>query len=331
MKRILSGVKPTGKMTLGNYLGSFRNFSSFQDENEVFIFVADLHALTLPIDPKFLNDNIYDIIAYYLASGLDPEKTTLFKQSDVYEVSVLDTILINYIYMGELSRMIQFKQKAAELNQKEIGVGIFTYPVLMASDIFLYDTDLVPVGEDQRQHVELAHDIARRFNARYKEELIKLPKAVTPKVGKRIMSLTDPLHKMSKSDNPGANKGVIYLQDDEKTIRKKIMSAVTDSDSLVKYDPINKPGVSNLLTIYSAFKNIEVEQAEKEFANANYGTFKKAVADAVLAELLPFQEKFKKYRGNKDYLNEIFKQGAIKAKKVADPILDKIMKAVGLR
>ena len=145
------------------------------------------------------------------------------------------------------------------------------------------------------------------------------------------MSLTDPLHKMSKSDNPGANKGVIYLQDDEKTIRKKIMSAVTDSDSLVKYDPINKPGVSNLLTIYSAFKNIEVEQAEKEFANANYGTFKKAVADAVLAELLPFQEKFKKYRGNKDYLNEIFKQGAIKAKKVADPILDKIMKAVGLR
>lgn len=331
MKRILSGVKPTGKMTLGNYLGSFRNFKQFQEENECFIFVADLHALTLPIEPETLNSTIYDIISFYLASGLDPKKTTLFKQSDIYEVSVLDTILINYIYMGELSRMIQFKEKSKKMNQEKVGVGLFTYPVLMASDIFLYDSDLVPVGEDQRQHVELAHDIARRFNARYKGEFIKLPSSITPKVGKRIMSLQDPLHKMSKSDDPNNSKGVIYLQDDEKTIRKKIMSSVTDSESIVKYDPVNKPGISNLLTIYAAFKNIEIAEAEKEFTNANYGTFKKAVADAILEELLPFKERFEKYRANKQYLDDIFAQGALKARKIADPFLDRIMKAVGLR
>ena len=331
MKRVLSGVKPTGKMTLGNYLGSFRNFSKFQDENDVFIFVADLHALTLPIDSKLLHSTTYDIISFYLASGLDPKKTTLFRQSDVYEVSVLDTILINYIYMGELSRMIQFKEKSKAMNQSKVGVGLFTYPVLMACDIFLYDTDLVPVGEDQNQHVELAHDIARRFNSRYKGEYIKLPTSYTPKVGKRIMSLSDPLHKMSKSDDPNQSKGVIYLQDDEKTIRKKIMSAVTDSDSIVKYDPVNKPGISNLLTIYSAFKNIEISQAEHEFNNSNYGTFKKAVADACLEELLPFKAKFEEYRKNETYLNEIFASGAKKASKVAQPVLERIMKVVGLR
>lgn len=331
MSRVLSGIKPTGKLTLGNYLGSFRNFHNYQDENETFIFVADLHALTLPIEPDYLNSNIYDIIAYYLASGLDPEKTILFKQSDIYEVSVLDTILINYIYMGELSRMIQYKEKVKELNNAKIGVGIFTYPVLMACDIFLYDSDIVPVGEDQRQHVELAHDIARRFNARYKGEYIKLPHTALPKAGKRIMNLADPSRKMSKSDDSAISKGVIYLEDNEKTIRKKIMSAVTDSDTKVIYDPTNKPGISNLINIYCAFKNVEVSEVEKQFEGANYGTFKKAVADAVLDELIPFKEKFNTYRQNKALLDQIFKDGASKARKIADKVLDRIMKVVGLR
>lgn len=331
MKKVLSGVKPTGKMTLGNYLGSFRNFASFQDSNQVFVFVADLHALTIPIDPLVLHSTTYDIISFYLASGLDPKKTVLFRQSDIPEVAMLNAILVNYVYMGELSRMIQFKEKSAMFNQKEIGCGLFTYPVLMAADIFLYDSDLVPVGEDQRQHVELAHDIATRFNHRYGAEILKLPQSVTPIVGKRIMSLTDPLHKMSKSDKADEQKGVVYLQDDEKIIRKKIMSAVTDSEAEVKYDAEKKPGISNLLTIYAAMKHIEPEEAEKEFVGVNYGTFKKAVADAVMAELSPFQEKFKKYRADEAGLEKIFADGALKARETAKPILERVEKAVGIR
>jgi tryptophanyl-tRNA synthetase len=233
--------------------------------------------------------------------------------------------------MGELGLMTQYKEKSAKLNQKAIGCGLFTYPVLMAADIFLYDSDLVPVGEDQRQHVELAHTLARRFNTRYGEEIIKLPKSSTPAIGKRIMSLSDPLHKMSKSDDRDAQKGIIYLQDEEKDIRKKIMSAVTDSQTVVKFDPVNKPGISNLLTIYGAIKHIEPEEAEKEFASANYGTFKKAVADAVMEELKPFQERFKAYRQDEGKLEEIFADGAKRAREVAQPMLLRVMKAVGLR
>ncbi len=331
MARVLSGVKPTGKMTLGNYLGSFRNFSSFQDSNEVYIFVADLHALTLPIDPLVLHSTTYDIVSFYLASGLDPKKTVLFRQSDIPEVAMLNAILVNYAYMGELALMTQFKEKSAKLNQKAIGCGLFTYPVLMAADIFMYDSDLVPVGEDQRQHVELAHTLATRFNNRYGQEILKTPKAVTPAVGKRIMSLIDPLHKMSKSDDRDAQKGVIYLQDDEKSIRKKIMGAVTDSDTKVAFDPVNKPGISNLLTIYGAFKGMEPEKAADLFKDANYGTFKKAVADAVMEEIGPFQERFNKYRADEKGLEDIFAQGAIEARKAAKPLLEKVMKAVGLR
>lgn len=331
MARVLSGVKPTGKMTLGNYIGSFRNFPEFQDSNEVYIFVADLHALTLPIDPNFLHSTIYDIVSFYLAAGLDPNKTILFRQSDIPEVAMLNAIMLNYAYMGETAEMIQFKEKSAKLNNKAIGVGLFTYPILMACDIFLYDTDIVPVGEDQRQHVELAHTLARRFNSRYKGEFIKEPRAVSPKVGKRIMSLSDPLHKMSKSDDREAQKGIIYLQDDEKTIRKKIMSAVTDSETNVHFDPINKPGVSNLLTIYGAMKHMEPEEAEKLFVGQNYGTFKKAVADAVMEELGPFQAKFNAFRSNEAKLEEIFSIGAKKARESAAPVLERIMKAVGIR
>ena len=328
MARVLSGVKPTGKMTLGNYIGSFRNFASYQDENETYIFIADLHALTKPIDPQDLRNNTYDILSFYLAAGLDPEKCCLFKQSDIAEVALLNSIIINYIYMGELSRMTQYKDFVNKNAGKEVGVGLFAYPVLMAADLFMYDTELCPVGEDQRQHVELAHDIARRINNRYKENILSMPKAITPKVGKRIMNLSDPTQKMSKSVKDP--KGEIYLADDMKTVRKKFMSAKTDTGCEVKYDVENKPGISNLLQIYAAIKEISIEDAEKEFVGCNYGTFKGKVADAVIAELEPFQQRYLSYRQNEELLNEIFAKGAAKAKIIATEVLERVKKAVGL-
>ena len=229
--RILSGIKPTGQLTLGNYLGALKHFKDYQNQGEVFIFIADLHALTLPIDSRELNENSRDIACYYLASGLDPEKTTIFLQSSVSEHAELSAILQNYIYMGELKRMTQFKDKSKKLNDSSIGLGLFAYPALMNADIVLYNTDIVPVGEDQMQHVELTHDLVKRFNHRYGDILVN-PKAQVQKVGARIMSLSDPNVKMSKSDP----KGDIFLKDDEKTIRKKIMSAKTDSGSEIKFD-----------------------------------------------------------------------------------------------
>ena len=328
MARVLSGVKPTGKMTLGNYIGSFRNFASYQDENETYIFIADLHALTKPIDPQDLRNNTYDILSFYLAAGLDPGKCCLFKQSDIAEVALLNSIIINYIYMGELSRMTQYKDFVNKNAGKEVGVGLFAYPVLMAADLFMYDTELCPVGEDQRQHVELAHDIARRINNRYKENILSMPKAITPKVGKRIMNLSDPTQKMSKSVKDP--KGEIYLADDMKTVRKKFMSAKTDTGCEVKYDVENKPGISNLLQIYAAIKEISIEDAEKEFVGCNYGTFKGKVADDVIAELEPFQQRYLSYRQNEELLNEIFAKGAAKAKIIATEVLERVKKAVGL-
>lgn len=328
MARVISGVKPTGKLTIGNFIGSFKNFPAFQNENETYIFIADLHALTLPIDPEVLRNNTYDILSFYLAAGLDPKKCVLFKQSDIDEVAMLNTIIINYIYMGELSRMTQYKDISLKNAGKEIGVGIFSYPVLMAADLFMYDTDICPVGEDQRQHVELAHDIARRFNNRYKGDLLAMPKAVVPKVGKRIMNLADPTQKMSKSASDP--KGEIYLVDDMKTIRKKIMSAKTDMGCEIKYDPIEKPGVSNLLMIYAALKGIDVEEAVKELEGTNYGTFKTRVADEVISIMEPFQNKYLKYRADTAYLDEVFAQGAAQARKSARVVLNRVKKAVGL-
>ena len=290
MKRALSGIKPTGQLTLGNYIGALRNFKNYQDEFETFIFIADLHALTLPIDPTELRQNTKDIVAFYLAAGLDPEKSTIFLQSDVSAHSELNSIMQNYLYMGELSRMTQFKDKSKQLNQSSIGLGLFTYPVLMACDILLYNADIVPVGEDQTQHVELTRDLVHRFNTRYNKELFVMPKAETPKVGARIMSLSDPTRKMSKSDP----KGDIFLKDDINVIRKKIMSAVTDTGCEIKYDLENKPGISNLLTIYASLKNISIKEAEEIFADCNkYGEFKKAVADVVCDEIKPFQDRYK--------------------------------------
>lgn len=322
--RILSGIKPTGQLTLGNYLGALKHFKDYQNQGEVFIFIADLHALTLPIDSRELNENSRDIACYYLASGLDPEKTTIFLQSSVSEHAELSAILQNYIYMGELKRMTQFKDKSKKLNDSSIGLGLFAYPALMNADIVLYNTDIVPVGEDQMQHVELTHDLVKRFNHRYGDILVN-PKAQVQKVGARIMSLSDPSVKMSKSDP----KGDIFLKDDEKTIRKKIMSAKTDSGSEIKFDKENKPGISNLLTIYAATKDITIREAEVKFQGYRYGDFKKAVADAVVEELIPFQQRYKQILEDKSYL-KVLKDGRDKAKKVAHQTLLKVQKAVGI-
>ena len=326
MKRSLSGIKPTGNLTLGNYIGALRNFKKVQDEYESFVFIADLHALTLPIDPQFLKNNTKDIVAFYLAAGLDTSKTTIFLQSDVSAHSELNSILINYLYMGELSRMTQFKDKSAKMNHEAIGVGLFAYPVLMCADILLYNPDIVPVGEDQRQHVELCRDLVHRFNTRYNKEVFIMPKAITPKVGARIMSLSDPTKKMSKSDP----KGDIFLKDEPNIIRKKIMSAVTDTGSDIYYDPINKPGISNLLQIYAALSDITIEEAQAKFKDIHqYGEFKKIVADKVLEELVPFQERYKAFLNNKT-INEVLNAGKEKARYVANKTLTKVKKTVGL-
>lgn len=323
--RILTGIKPTGQLTLGNYLGVLKHLRKIQNDGESFIFIADLHALTLPIEPNDLKQNSIDIAAFYLAAGLDPNKATLFLQSSVSTHAELNAIMQNYLYMGELSRMTQFKDKSSKMNQNSIGLGLFAYPVLMACDIILYDADIVPVGEDQVQHVELTRDLVNRFNNRYGETLV-LPKAVMQKVGARIMSLSDPNKKMSKSDP----KGDIYLKDDLKTIRKKIMSAVTDMGDEIKYDQVNKPGISNLLTIYACCKDLTIQEAENQFKECHrYGDFKKAVADAVCDELEPFQKRYQEIIENKSYI-DVLKQGAIKAKKVADATLIKVKKKVGL-
>src|SRR5574344_2374309 len=326
MKRSLSGIKPTGNLTLGNYIGALMHFKDYQEQYDNYIFVADLHALTLPIDPKDLYENTRDIVAFYIAAGLDPKKSTIFLQSDVSAHAELNAIIQNYLYMGELSRMTQFKEKSQKLNESAIGLGLFAYPVLMAADILLYDADVVPVGEDQTQHVELTRDLVHRFNERYKAEIFKMPKAVVPKVGARIMSLSDPSHKMSKSDP----KGDIFLKDDLNVVRKKIMSAVTDMDNTIHYDPEKKPGISNLMTIYASLKGITVEEVENEFKDCHrYGDFKKAVADEVISVLEPFQAKYKEVLASGE-IDNILKDGAMRASKIANATLLRVKKAVGL-
>ena len=323
-ERILTGIKPTGQLTLGNYIGVLKHLHKEVDRGECFYFIADLHALTLPIEPEVLRQNSIDLACFYLAAGLDPKKVTLFLQSSVSAHAEMNAIMQNYLYMGELSRMTQFKDKSSKMKESAIGLGLFAYPVLMASDIILYDASIIPVGEDQVQHVELTRDLVNRINNRY-GDILTMPKAEMRKVGARIMSLSDPTKKMSKSDP----KGDIFLKDDLNVIRKKIMSAVTDSGSEVKYDVENKPGISNLLTIYAALKEISIEEAEKEFANARYGDFKKAVADVVCNEMEAFQKKYREILDSKAY-EAVLKEGAIKANKIANITLSRVKKAVGL-
>ncbi|MCI2111616.1 MAG: tryptophan--tRNA ligase [Bacilli bacterium] len=324
MERILSGIKPTGELTLGNYIGALRHFKDFQNRGDVYIFIADLHALTMPIEAETLRNNSRDIAAFYLASGLDPKRCTIFLQHTVSAHAELNAILQNYLYMGELKRMTQFKDKCSKMNDNQIGLGIFAYPVLMAADILLYDATIVPVGEDQVQHVEITRDLVHRFNSRYGEVLV-MPRAEVTKVGARIMSLCDPSKKMSKSDP----KGDIFLKDPLSVSRKKIMSAVTDSGSEVRFDPAAKPGISNLLTIYAALKDITPQEAEKRFTGFRYGDFKKAVAEAVEEELGPFKARYEKIIADRSYLS-VLQDGAKKASLVAAKTLRRVQKAVGL-
>ena len=323
-ERILTGIKPTGQLTLGNYIAVLKNLKNMNDRGECFIFIADLHALTLPIEPEVLRQNSIDLAAFYLAAGLDPKKNALFLQSSVSAHAELNAIMQNYLYMGELSRMTQFKDKSAKLKENAIGLGLFAYPVLMACDIVLYDANIIPVGEDQVQHIELTRDLVNRINNRY-GNILTMPKAELRKVGKRIMSLSDPSVKMSKSDP----KGDIFLKDEPAVIRKKIMSAVTDLGCEVKYDEENKPGISNLIQIYCCMKDITIEEAEKRFEGYRYGDFKKAVADAVIEELEPFQARYREIIANKSY-EEALKEGAEKASKIANQTLKRVQKAVGL-
>jgi len=326
MERLVSGIKPTGELTLGNYIGSIRQFIEMQKNYESLIFVADLHALTVYNDPKELKERIYRLVALYLACGLDPNETTIFLQSENLYHTALSWVLECNSHIGELNRMTQFKDKAQGKNSESLSCGLYTYPVLMASDIILYDADVVPTGIDQKQHVELARNIAERFNNKY-GDTFKIPTPVIPKVGAKIKDLQNPTKKMSKTEeNP---KGYILLLDEPEIARKKIMSAVTDSEAIVKFDEENKPGISNLMTIYSSLTNKTYEEIENEFKNCNYGTFKSKVADTVVELLTNIQNKYNEII-NSNLVNEVLNKGIQKVLPIAKQKLEEVNKKIGL-
>jgi len=323
--RVLSGIQSSGKLTLGNYIGALKQFPKFQDENELFIFVANMHAITVPQDKKEMQQNTIDLVAFYLASGLDIEKSTIFLQSDVFAHAQLGWIMQCHTYMGELQRMTQFKDKSEKADN--IGVGLFAYPSLQAADILLYDPIYVPVGEDQKQHIELTRDLANRFNNKYGETFV-VPQAMIIKEGARIMSLSEPTKKMSKSD-PNFQKATIFLLDDEKTMIKKIKSATTDSIGKINYDVENQPGISNLLTIYANMKDIAIAQALELFKDESYATFKEAVAQAVVDELIPLQERYKEIIEN-NLVEQALTIGKEKANQIAYKKVMKVQDKLGL-
>ena len=323
-KRIFSGMQPSGMITLGNYLGALKNWTNLQDEYDCLYCIVDMHAITVRQDPVKLRKQCKDLLTQYLAVGIHPEKNIIYYQSHVSQHAELSWILNCYTYMGELNRMTQFKDKAAK-HSDNINAGLYTYPVLMAADILLYQTDLVPVGEDQRQHLEITRDIAGRFNALY-GDTFKIPEAYIGKVGARVMALQDPSKKMSKSDENQNN--TIALMDDPTVIMNKVKRAVTDSENEVRYGE-DKPGISNLLNIYCACTGKTIAEAEKEFSATGYGAFKTAVGEAVVAELEPVQKKIKELEQNKDYLNEVIRNGAERAGNLAAKTLTKVQKKIG--
>lgn len=325
MKRMLSGIKPSGQLTLGNYIGALREFVKYQEDYQMIVFIANLHTLTVYQDPKELSTNLRDTIALYLACGLDPKRSVIFMQSDVMAHAQLGFILACNTYMGELNRMTQYKDKLAK-GAESMTAGFYEYPTLMAADILIYDPDFVPVGEDQKQHVELTRDVAIRFNNRY-GQTFNLPAPLIPKVGARIMSLSDPTKKMSKSD--ALDKGCIYLLDKPEVARKKIMSAVTDLVGIVQYDPIQQPGIANLLTIHAALSGDSIEVLVERFKGQGYGTFKKAVADEVVKLLETLQSKYQDIL-NQHILEAVLVEGAAKAKVMAEAKLKLVEKKIGL-
>ena len=325
-KIILSGIQASGKLTLGNYLGAIDNWVKMQEEYDCYYMIANLHTLTVRNNPEELRNNTLKILAAYVAAGLDPNKNTIFIQSQVKEHAMLGWILDCYTYMGELSRMTQFKDKSKK-HADNINAGLFTYPALMAADILLYKADLVPVGEDQRQHLEITRDIAERFNKLYGQTFV-IPDAYVRKESARIMGLQDPKSKMSKSStNPN---DVIFLEDEPEVILKKFKKAVTDSENKVRFDPESKPGVSNLMQIYSAICGKNMDEIEEEFDGKGYGDFKMTVANSVIEKLKPIQKRFKELLSNEKYLEEIYTRGAENARKIASKTLEDVKNKIGI-
>ncbi len=324
-KRMLSGIQPSGDLHLGNYLGAIKNWADRVNDYECYYFMADMHTITVRQEPAELRRRSLNQLAQYIACGLDPEKNVLFLQSHVPAHAQLSWVLNCYTMFGELSRMTQFKDKS-EKHHDNINAGLFTYPVLMAADILLYQPDYVPVGEDQKQHVELTRDIAQRFNSVY-GDVFKIPEPYIAKQGARIYGLTTPQDKMSKS----IPEGCVFLMDDPDTIARKFKKAVTDSDTenCVHFDPKNKPGVANLMNIYATITGKTYEEIEAEFAGMGYGKFKPAVGEAVIEHMRPIREEAERLMKDKAYLDDIYKQGAERAAYVANKTLRKVYKKVG--
>jgi tryptophanyl-tRNA synthetase len=323
MKRVLSGIQPSGQLTLGNYIGALRNFVKLQHTHECFFMIVDMHAITVPQEPKALREQSESVAALFIAAGIDPARAAVFMQSHVPAHAELGWLLTTMTYMGELERMTQFKDKSA--GKESVGAGLFTYPSLMAADILLYNADLVPVGDDQKQHLELTRDLAQRFNSRY-GETFTIPEPYIPQVGARIMSLDDASKKMSKSNpNPGS---YIALLDEPDVIRKKISRAVTDSGREIKFDPQNKPEVSNLISIYAQCADITVQEVEAMYEGQGYGPFKKDLAERVVAVLEPIQKTYRDIRSSGE-LHEILRQGAERASAAASPLLRQVKQKMG--
>jgi tryptophanyl-tRNA synthetase len=324
-QRVFSGVQPTGNIHIGNYLGALRQFVDLQQENECVYCIVDMHAITLPKDPKELRASILDVAALYLAVGLDPKKSIVFVQSDVPGHAELAWVLMCNSYTGELSRMTQFKEKSR--NSESAPMGIFSYPVLMASDILLYDTNVVPVGNDQKQHIELTRDIAIRVNNKYGDDTFVVPEGRFLKEGARIMALDDPTAKMSKSaENPHSS---VSLLDSEAKIKKSIMRATTDSDGEIRFDPETKPGISNLLTIYSAFSGGSIEEAEREWSGKGYGDFKKALVEVSVGALRPIQARYAEIRESGELVRTL-EDGAERAGAIAEKVMHRVKERFGL-
>ncbi len=324
-QRIFSGIQPTGTLTLGNYLGALRNFKLLENEYDCLYSIVDLHAITVRQNAAELRKNCLKVMSLYLAVGLDPEKSLIYFQSHVPAHAELGWILDCYTYMGELNRMTQFKEKSAK-HADNINAGLFTYPSLMAADILLYQTDMVPVGADQKQHLELARNIAERFNGVYGQTFV-VPEPYIPKVGARIMSLQEPTRKMSKSDPEDTYIGIL---DEPNIIRKKFRRAVTDSDNSVVFDTENKPGISNLMSIMSVITGKGMDEISAEYSGRGYGVFKDAVADAVIEELAPIQARYKEISADKAYLEQVMNSGAQRAAALANRTMLKVRKKVGL-
>ena len=324
-KRMLSGIQPSGDLHLGNYLGAIRNWGARADNYECFYFMADLHTITVRQTPADLRRRTLEQLAQYIACGLDPEKNTLFIQSHVHQHAELGWVLNCYTMFGELSRMTQFKDKSSK-HAENVNGGLFTYPALMAADILLYQPDLVPVGHDQKQHCELTRDVAQRFNGVY-GDVFKVPEPYIPETGARIMSLNAPDSKMSKS----MPEGCVFMMEKPEDIQRKFKRAITDSDTenCVRYDPVNKPGVANLMSIYSAITGLNFEQIEAEFAGQGYGKFKPVVGDAVVEHLRPIREEATRLLKDKAYLEGVYRDGAAKASYVAEKTLRKVYKKIG--